>query len=131
MSSLPKEFVDLQRFIADGWARPSEHARLVRRVSSSVAEIKDFYETLLPRMEAIVQYLDRHPLDGVPENDRPLLYLALAFMDVAPSWEMYKAPDVPEPAYDIERMHIVDQPYPWETERSGSLIAGFGWLGRR
>lgn len=115
MNSLPKEFVDLERFVTAGWALPREHARWARRVGSSVAEVKDFYETMLPRMDAIVQYLDRHPLDDVPENDRPLLYLALAFMDVAPSWEIYGAPDVPEPAYEINRMHIVERPYPWET----------------
>ena len=114
MAALPKQFADLERFVTAGWALPREHDRWARRVNSSTAEIKDFYETILPRMEAIVQYLDRNPLDKVPETDRPLLYLALAFMDVAPSWEIFQAPDVPEPAYEINRMHIVERPYPWE-----------------
>lgn len=119
MSSLPKEFVDLERFVTAGWALPREHARWARRVSSSVAEVKDFYETLLPRMDAIVQYLDRHPLDKMPEECRPLFYLALAFMDVAPSWEIFQAPDLPEPVFPIARMNIVERAYPWETAIEG------------
>lgn len=120
MNSLPPGFEDLERFVAAGWALPREHARWARRVSSTVAEVKDFYETMLPRMDAIVQYLDRNSLENVPEADRPLLYLALAFMDVAPSWEIYAAPDVPEPAYEIDRMHIVERPYPWDDIAVGA-----------
>ncbi len=114
MPTLPKEFADLERFVTAGWALPREHARWKRRVTSSIAEIKDFYETLLPRMDAMVKYLDRHPLSEVPEGDRPLLYLALAFMDVSPSWEVFHAADLPEPVFEIDRMHIVERPYPWE-----------------
>lgn len=115
MDDLPREFVDLQRFVVAGWACPREHDRWTRRVRSSTGEVKDFYETLLPRMDAIVEHLDRHPLDRVPQADRPLLYLALAFMDVAPAWEVFQAPDLPEPAFEIDRMHIVERPYAWET----------------
>ena len=111
---LPKEFADLERFAAT-WALPREHDRWKRRVKSSVAEIKDFYETMLPRMDAIVAYLDRNPLSDVPESDRPLLYLALAFMDVSPSWEIFQAPDLPEPVFEIDRMNIYERPYPWEV----------------
>lgn len=114
MNKLPKDFSDLERFVTAGWALPREHDRWKRRVSSNTAEIKDFYETLLPRMDAVMTYLDRNLLADVPETDRPLLYLALAFMDVAPAWEVFQAPDLPEPAYDIDRMHIVERPYPWE-----------------
>lgn len=115
MAALPKEFADLERFITAGWALPREHDRWKRRVGSSVAEIKDIYETMLPRMDAIVAYLDRNPLKDVPEKDRPLLYLALAFMDVSPSWEIFQAADLPEPVFEIDRMHIVERPYPWES----------------
>lgn len=115
MAALPKQFADLERFVTAGWALARDHARWARRVQSSVAEVKDFYETLLPRMDAVIEYLDRHPLDQVPEADRPLLYLALAFMDVAPAWEVFQAPDLPGPAFDIARMHIVERPYAWDT----------------
>ncbi len=115
MPALPKEFADLERFVIAGWACPREHDRWTRRVKSSAAEIKDIYDTLLGRMDAIVAYLDHYPLDSVPEGDRPLFYLALAFMDVAPAWEVFQAADLPEPAFEIDRMHIVERPYAWET----------------
>ena len=120
MAALPQEFADLERFVTAGWAQPREHDRWTRRVRSSVAEIRDFYDTLLARMDAIVEYLDHHPLDEVPEGDRPLLYLALAFMDVAPAWEVFAAPDLPEPAFDIARMHIVERPYAWDVAPAAS-----------
>ncbi len=115
MNTMPDAFADLERFVAAGWALPAEADRWARRVKSSTAEIKDFYETLLPRMDAIVHYLDRQPLNELSEQDRPLFYLALAFMDVAPTWEVFEAPDLEEPAFDISRMHIVERRYPWET----------------
>jgi hypothetical protein len=118
VNKLPQQFERLQRFVDSDWALPREHDRWRRRVNSSAAEIQDFYETMLPAMDDIIKYLDRHPLDNVPVEDRPLLYLALAFMDVAPSWETYHAPDVPEPAYEIDRMHIIERPYAWEVNSS-------------
>lgn len=115
MSMLPKQFADLERFAEDGWALPREHDRWKKRVTSSTAVIKDFYETLLPRMDDVMTYLDRNLLADVPEGDRPLLYLALAFMDVAPTWEVFQAADLPEPVYEIDRMHIYERRYPWES----------------
>lgn len=122
MAALPKPFADLERFAAAGWALPREHDRWARRVRSSAAEIEDFYTTLLARMDAILAHLDRHPLDQVPEADRPLLYLALAFMDVAPAWEVFQAPDLPEPAFDIARMHIVERPYAWDVAHAAGQV---------
>ncbi len=115
MAALPEEFSDLERFVSAGWACPREHDRWTRRVQGSAAEIEDFYDAMLLRMDAIVAHLDQHPLDQVPEGDRPLFYLALAFMDVAPAWEVFQAADLPEPAFEIDRMKIVERPYAWET----------------
>lgn len=115
MAALPEPFADLERFVTAGWACPREHERWTRRVRATTPEIKDFYETVLTRLDAVVEHLDRHALDQVPAADRPLLYLALAFMDVAPAWEVFQAPDLPEPAFDIARMHIVERPYAWDT----------------
>ena len=114
MTSLPEEFSDLERFVTAGWALPGGAARWKRRVTSTTAEVKDLYETMLPRMDEMMTYLDRHLLAELPEADRPLLYLALAFMDVAPTWEVFQAADLPEPAYEIDRMHMVERPFPWE-----------------
>lgn len=114
MKELPEEFADLERFVDAGWALPREHDRWARRVGSTAAEIKDLYETMLPRMDSIVSYLDRNSLETLPEKDRSLFYLTLAFMDVAPAWEVFQAPDLPEPVFPIARMHIVEREYPWE-----------------
>ena len=114
MNELAKDFSDLERFVDAGWALPREQDRWARRVSSTSSEIKDFYETMLPRMDSIVSYLERYSLETLPEKERPLFFLALAFMDVAPAWEVFQAPDLPEPVFPIARMHVVEREYPWE-----------------
>jgi hypothetical protein len=91
---LPEEFADIEHL--SGWAEPTESARMTRRISATMAELTDYYSTLLPRMEAIAEYLDQWDLDELPDSAKPLLYMALMFMEAAVSVELFKDPDVPE-----------------------------------
>ena len=54
--SLPEEFGDLQPYLE--WALEPERARTEKRVASSMAEIRDFYDTVQPRLEAMIRYLE-------------------------------------------------------------------------
>lgn len=91
---LPAPFADLAPFAA--WALPTEDARMRRRLACSMDEVDAFYRALLPRMQAIATHLDRWPLADLPVEQRPLLYLALAFMEAAMAVEAFHHPDVPE-----------------------------------
>jgi hypothetical protein len=91
---LPEEFADLEHL--SRWAEPTESARMTRRISATMAELTDYYSTLLPRMEAIAEYLDQWDLDELPGSAKPLLYMALMYMEAAVSVELFKDPDVPE-----------------------------------
>lgn len=90
----PLEFKDLQRFAP--WALATEDARMRKRLTSSMTELTDFYSALLPRMEALAEHLARWPLEQLPAEQKPLLYLGLMFMEAAVCVELFKDPDVPE-----------------------------------
>ncbi|MDD3651131.1 hypothetical protein [Immundisolibacter sp.] len=105
MVSLPQEFADLEPLCAV-WAIGDEAARNRKRLASSMAELQDFYNALLPRMDAIIQHLNVRPLDSLAPGEQTLLDLALMFMEVAPAVEIYKDPDVPW-GFAAERFHIL------------------------
>src|SRR5712691_6610629 len=78
---LPEPFHDLEPF--SGWARAKESERTGKRLASTMEEIRAFYDAVLPRLEAIVQYLNQFPLDRMPQDAQQLFYLTLSLMEVA------------------------------------------------
>jgi uncharacterized protein YecE (DUF72 family) len=97
---LPELFQDLAPYLA--WALPTERERSAKRQASTMAEIKAFYQALLPRMEEILPYLAQFPPDHVSEDVQRLFYLALALAEVAPAVENFGQPSVVE-GYDVTR----------------------------
>ena len=89
---LPGQFTDLEPFI--GWALAKESERTRKRLSSAMEEIQAFYDAMLPRMEAIFDYLNQFPLEQMPEDAKPLFYLTLSLAEVADAVELYKQPGV-------------------------------------
>lgn len=105
---LPEEFRDLQVFVPK-WAITSEVGRNRVRRHSSMAEIREFYKAIVPRLDGVITYLNQFPLDGMPEPARWLLRLALSAMEIAPAVELYHQPDVVH-AFDAERLEILVDP---------------------
>lgn len=102
---LPSGFADLERFVPD-WTHDSEAARNRKRLGSTMAQLTEYYDALLARMDAIAAHLDAYPLDNLPQPERNLLRLALMFMEVAPATELFHQPDVPE-GFTLERFEIL------------------------
>ena|SRR6266850_952641 len=96
----PTPFADLESFAA--WALATETQRARKRRDSTMAEIQTFYDAILPRMDAILDYLNQLPLDNMPEESQCLLYLTLALAEVAPAVELFNQPLVTD-GYDPER----------------------------
>ena len=86
---LPAEFTDLGRF-ADKWILPGEAARHRTRLNSSFEEVKDLYDTLLPRMDGIITHLNHYKLGEMPEKETNLMGLAFSFMEVTAAVERFK-----------------------------------------
>jgi hypothetical protein len=89
---LPVPFQDLESYLA--WSLPTARARRAKRESSTMGEITAFYGAILPRMEEILPYLDRFPLENIPGDVQALLYLTFSLAEVAPAVEMYGEPAV-------------------------------------
>jgi hypothetical protein len=77
----PQEFADLEPLRA--WSLTTDAERIAKRTESSDDQLREFYDALLPRMDAVYEYLNRFPLDGMPEDARRLYDLAISFMEIA------------------------------------------------
>lgn len=86
----PAEFADLETH--GDWVVATEKERLQRRIECSDAELKTFYDGFLPRMDAVVRYLNQFPLDGMPDDARRLFDLAKSFMEIAIIVERGRSP---------------------------------------
>jgi hypothetical protein len=102
---LPENFKALSHLVRE-WSLSTEQERNRKRRSSSMEELRGFYEAMLPQMAAIGEHLSAFSLDDLPAPERRLLNLALAFMEVAPAIEVYSTPDVPA-AIEAERLLIL------------------------
>ena len=92
--ALPSEFADLAPFA--GWALPSESARYAKRIASTMDELQSFYDAMFPRLEAAMQYLDKLPLDALPDDAKHLLWMCCALVTVSFPVEVWRQPRVPD-----------------------------------
>ncbi len=90
---LPPAFADLERYT--GWALPTEPERLRKRLATPMADIRAFYDALLPRAAAALEYLDGFPLDGLDGPQARLMHLLLSLAEVSVAVELYGQPDHP------------------------------------
>ncbi len=105
-NQLPEAFADLEHFVS--WGEPTEKLRMARRIGSTMVELTDYYSTMLPRMEAIAEYLDQWDLTDLPDSVKPLLYMGLMYMEAAVCVELFKDPDVPE-ASPAEKLNVMSE----------------------
>ncbi|MBV7483847.1 hypothetical protein [Bordetella sp. BOR01] len=81
-SALPDEFADLEHFVPD-WALPSEERRFHRLHSVRLEELRGFYDAMLPRLPAILDYLGRCKLSALPRQARTLFDLAMTYVETS------------------------------------------------
>jgi hypothetical protein len=98
---LPDGFGDLERFTS--WCITTERERNRKRLRSSIEELRDFYDTMLPRFDIIMKHLNRMPVAELPDPDLRLFYLTLSFNEAAVAVERFGAPYDPE-LFDPERL---------------------------
>lgn len=102
-ATLPAGFEDLAPWL--DWALPTADERQTKRRLSTKADLKAFYEAVLPRVEAILGEVDKFPLGKLPESHRGIYNIALSLAEVAPHIELYGgAPGVP---YAFEEARFV------------------------
>jgi hypothetical protein len=106
-SPLPQGFEALEPFVGD-WVLPDAVARGAKRQSSSIEEIRRFYEAMLPMGEAALAYLRQFELGALPIEAEQLLKLMLALAEVAPAVEWYNSPRVYD-GFEVSRIRYLRQ----------------------
>jgi hypothetical protein len=71
---------------------PTEAERWNRRVSSSMAEMRQFYDAFFPRLEEAIDHCDKFPLDDIPEDAIDLLHLIYSLVMVVMAVEIFAQP---------------------------------------
>ena len=90
---LPREFAPLESFAAT-WCLATEPERWARRLRSSMAEMRTFYDAFFPRAEEAIAYCERFPLDDMPADAERLLQLLHSLLMVSYAVEVWKQPFV-------------------------------------
>ncbi|MGF6915830.1 hypothetical protein [Paraburkholderia sp. BL10I2N1] len=90
---LPEGFEDLDQFL-DRWSTPTSHERWICRSTTPYPEVLRFYEAMFARAEEATVYLERFPLDDMPEPAVNLFRLLLAMCHAGVSVEIHQSPAV-------------------------------------
>lgn len=85
---LPDGFEDLAAWVSP-WVLKDSQARSEQRQQSSMAELRDFYDALLPYAERALAHLAAFKLGALPPPEERLLKLMLALAEVGPAVEWY------------------------------------------
>ncbi len=88
---LPSAFAELEGF-AEGWCLPTETERFNRRITSTIPEMREFYDAFFPRLEEAIDYCDKFALDELPEDALNLLQLIYSLVMVAMAVEIMGQP---------------------------------------
>jgi hypothetical protein len=107
-AKLPTEFADLEPF--SDWCLDSELQRYAKRLGSTMAEMKAFYDAMTPRAEEAIAYCDKFPLDDLPEDVTNLMHLLYSMIMVSFPVECWKQPRVPDSG--ASTLDCVSEPAP-------------------
>lgn len=94
-------FADLEE-LAQKWALPTERARMERRLQAGMGELRELYDRVMPRLEAIILRLNSYPLEQIPPQEQVLKYLAYATVEASLAVERFGQPAVPD-SFDAKR----------------------------
>ena len=95
MAMLPTEFGELEPF-AEQWCSATEPERWATRMSSSMDELQDFYDAILPRVPEAIALCDTFPLDDMPDDAVNLLRMIYSFVLVSFPVELWRQPYPPD-----------------------------------
>jgi hypothetical protein len=105
MALLPAAYADLEP-LARKWSLATESERAQRHLQARYAELETLYRTLLPRMPAILDDLNRTPIDTLDGAEKRLFWLVLSFVEAAVAVERFQCADMPPGAFEAERFQI-------------------------
>ena len=93
VKNLPKEFADLAPMAK--WAVPTTEERIATRSTATMEELREFYDTVVPRADAALAYCEQFDLYDLPEDASNLLTLVLMLAQASVAIEIHKRPRAP------------------------------------
>ena len=93
-AQLPPGFEDLTDLL--DWALPTEEERYVKRMGSSIEELRAFYARILPRATDAQSYLDGLDAKALPPDAQRLLWLLFSMIVVSYAVDVFDTPLVPD-----------------------------------
>ena len=100
-SRLPEPFRELEYWV-DEWGIEDGHLRYLKRVGSSMEELKAFYDDMFPRGKEAIDYVDQFDYsEPLPEEVANLRNLVYSLITVALAVEVWKQPRVKHSAQTI------------------------------
>jgi hypothetical protein len=88
---LPSGFAELEGY-ARVWCLATETERWNARMASTMAQMHEFHDAFLPRLEEAIDYCDKFPLDDLPDDALNLLHLIYSLIMVAMAVEVMHQP---------------------------------------
>ncbi len=100
-SLLPKQFADLEHLVPE-WAIEDGQQRYLKRVNSTMEQLKAFYDKMFPRGKEAIEYIDRFDYQQpLPQDAANLRNLVYALITVALAVEVWKQPRVKHSARTV------------------------------
>jgi hypothetical protein len=90
----PAEFADLEPFAE--WSIEKDHDRYQKRLASSITKMQAFYDALVPRAPAAMEYLDQFDLKELPDSALRLLWLLYSLTTISFAVDIFKQPRIPD-----------------------------------
>jgi len=98
---LPKQFAELESLVAE-WAIEDGHQRYLKRVNSTMKELKAFYDQMFPRGREAIDYINQFDYQTpLPEDAANLRNLIYSLITVALAVEVWKQPRVKHSAQTV------------------------------
>ena len=94
MAATAPEFADLEPYL--DWDLATEPERYAKRLASTMAEMQAFYDVAFPRLNDVIDYCDKFPLDDLPEDAKTLMHIMQSLVMVSFPIEAWKQPRVPD-----------------------------------
>ena len=91
--TLPEKFAHLASY--GDWILDDESARRLKCDESSMEELQEFYDSVLPCLDSILEELNQYSLGELPEAEHNLLSIVLSFVEATMSVEMFEQPTIP------------------------------------
>src|SRR5688572_10673527 len=91
---LPAAFAELEPFIE--WAIPTEKERYLKRLNTSMDEMREFYDAIVIRADDARKYLDHSDYPDLPPEALRLLWMLFSLITVSYAVDVFGQAQVPD-----------------------------------